>query len=300
VRGLVGQLDLAVKWIEGKRGKLTTAGDDMFQVMVVDERSQQGDTDVANKMLDDYIRLRDQARASEEAHKAIKKEIAEYRKTAPERAAEEASLQAVADGATPQELGIEPAGGPAPVKRIEVPEVKPVQATTVSKAAKDVNAALAKEGVEGLPDDQLARITSITKESQIRKVAELLDDVEVSNRMAATGEGIPSDVAPQVLFNAVKARARRTGDYVLQRELARSPLATERAAAAQTLGSSGFNNGPADAVDAITEISKARQAAVKRRKMASEVEPEIASAKKAIKASAAKETWNSIVDNLTC
>ena len=182
---------------------------------------------------------------------------------------------------------------------VEVNKPRPGGATTVSKAARDANRKLAEAGYDAVPEDELAKIGSISKADQLDKVARLLDDPRAKD-MAAGTVPVPDGVAPQVLFNAVKNRAAKEADFETLQRLARSRIAEERSTAAQTLGSSGFNNEPADAVSAIRDVEKTRSEAAARRRQPSDVKKEAKAAKAFIQKARAKETWNSVVDALTC
>lgn len=188
---------------------------------------------------------------------------------------------------------------PRKTATVEPNRPKPGQTTTTSKAATDANRKLAEQGYETIPDEELARIGSINKADQIDKVSRLMDDPRVKD-MAAGSAPVPDGVAPQVLFNAVKNKAVKEGDSETLRRLARSRIAEERATAAQTLGSAGYNNEPADAVRAMNELSDARVKTAERRRQPSDVKKEAKTGAATIKKARAKETWDSVVDALTC
>lgn len=188
---------------------------------------------------------------------------------------------------------------PKKVATVEVKAPRPGQATTVSKAASDANKKLAEQGYEAIPEEELAKIGSINKADQLDKVARLLDDPR-SKDMAAGTAKIPDGVAPQVLFNAVKNRAVKEGDFETLQRLARSRIAEERATAAQTLGSAGYNNEPADALAAMRDVEKARADAATRRRQPSDVKKEAKTAETFIKKARAKQTWDDVINSLTC
>lgn len=182
---------------------------------------------------------------------------------------------------------------------VEVNKPRPGQATTISKAASDANRKLAEDGFDAIPEEELAKIGSINKADQLDRVARLMDDPNVKD-MAAGTKPIPDGVAPQVLFNAVKNRAIKEGDFETLQRLARSKIAEERATAAQTLGSAGYNNEPADALEAIRDIEKTRSGAAERRRQPSDIKKEAKTAETSIKKARAKQTWDQVVDSLTC
>ena len=189
---------------------------------------------------------------------------------------------------------------PKRVATVEPKAQKPGQATTIAKGARELNRKLVEEGYDAIPEDELAKIGSINKADQIEKTARLLDDLPSAIRMAMRQEPIPDGVAPQVLFNAVKNHAKKAGDFELQSRLARSSILEERATAAQTLGSAGFNNDPVDAVAAIKEIEDVRIKAKERRKQVSDVKKEVKAGDVAIKKVTAKKTWDDVINSLTC
>lgn len=180
---------------------------------------------------------------------------------------------------------------------------KPVTGTGVSKAASDINRTLVDRGFNELPQEELARYTPITKEDQIQKVSTLLKSDEIAaKRMASGDEPIPSEINSQVLFNAVKNKALETGDFQTLKDLASSPLASERALAAQKLGASGFNNGEIDPVSLMQQITKSRVASVEKRQGA--IKQVKANAVKDIKTEVSKvnnpKTWTDFVKSIEC
>jgi len=189
---------------------------------------------------------------------------------------------------------------PRKTATVPVREPKAGEAVTKPKAATDINKRLAAAGFDQVDEDLMPGIASINKADQIEKVARLLEDVEASKKMAYGEIPVPDGVAPQVLFNAVKNRAIEEADGVTLQRLATSKIATERSQAAQTLGSSGFNNGPADAIDAMQDITKTRTKAAERRKQPSDAKKEVKTEKAFIKKAQAKRTWDDVVDSLTC
>lgn len=132
-----------------------------------------------------------------------------------------------------------------------------------AKASTDINKAIVEKGMKSLSDEELAGFTSIKKKEQIEKVAGLLEDYPNAVDMAMGKKEVPSDVARQVLFNAVKEKALAENDINTLMDLANSPLAKGRSLAAQELSSAGFNNETgADPVKVISEINKTAEEAV--------------------------------------
>ncbi len=180
------------------------------------------------------------------------------------------------------------------------------EAGNVAKASGDINAKIVTRGFEELPEELLAKYTPITKKEQIDLVSDLIkNNYEFSKNIAKGVEKSPENISSQVVFNAVKNKAIAESDVNTLRDLASSPVATERSLAAQKLGASGFDNGlkESDPVAAIQEIKAARaEAAVKRvpklkQVMAKDVTELSAHIKKA---APTKETWSSFIDSIKC
>lgn len=176
--------------------------------------------------------------------------------------------------------------------------------TKPAKAATDINRKLVSQGIEQLPDHELANFTPITKAEQTEKVATIMGtDLEKAQRMAAGVEKIPNDVHPQVLFNAVKNKAIKEGDGEVLRALASSPIAKQRSLAAQSLGASGFENGEVDAVKAMSDINKAREDRITRTYKDTNAlkKDTVKQAKTELKKSApTKQTVADFIQSLTC
>lgn len=167
-------------------------------------------------------------------------------------------------GGSPEVRGGQKAGGGTVAK----PANTTPTGGTVSKAARDINTKLVERGVQALPDEQLAKFTSITKKEQIQKVSDLMTtDLQKTTDMALGKENIPAGVNAQVLFNAVKNKAIADANVGVLMDLANSPLAAERSVAAQSLGAAGFDNGmgESDPVAAIQRVQIARTKAVTNR-----------------------------------
>lgn len=174
--------------------------------------------------------------------------------------------------------------------------------TKPAKAALDINKSLVEKGFKALPESELAQYSTITKADQIEKVGNILaSDVEGAKQMALGNTAVPEGVKSQVLYNAVKEYAKEHNDVQLMIDLAKSPIAEERSLAAQTLGSSGFNNGDStDPVELIAEANK-KLAKANEPKAAKAVAEETSKFRQAVKkARAPKQNWNSFIDSITC
>ena len=185
------------------------------------------------------------------------------------------------------------------------PEVNKNPDGKVTKVSDDINSKIVTKGFDELTKEQQAVFDPITKEDQLKKVSELLTkDPEKAKSMALGKEPIPNDLNSQVVFNAVKLKALDDLDINTLRELASSPIATERSVAAQTLSASGFNNGESDPIVAIQEIAKTRQAANNKKTGKGNVEKqkkeEVSKIQKSIKEVVKKQDWEGFIKGLEC
>ena len=171
----------------------------------------------------------------------------------------------------------------------------------IAKASKDINEQIIKKGFDELSPEQQAKFNSISYKSQSAEIAEALKtDYERLVKMATKGEEIPNNWNPQLLFNTVKNKALLDSDIATLKDLASSPIATERSLAAQTLGASGFDNGiPNDPVSAMSEVALARQKNA-RVKDVDKAKTQVAGEIKKSIPKIPKETWSSFVDSLVC
>lgn len=175
----------------------------------------------------------------------------------------------------------------------------------IPKVAADVNASIVEKGFKALDDTELAKYDTITKKKTIEDVTNLLStNLEQAKRMATGKEPVSGDIHPQVLFNAVEQHAIKNGDYQTLIELAKSPIATERALAAQTLGASGFNNVAESPVKIIEQVRKTREKAIERRtgkklpKAVKDITDEI---NKEIKKNiSSRPKWEEFINQITC
>lgn len=169
-----------------------------------------------------------------------------------------------------------------------------------SKAASDLNTRIARNGLESLPEDQLARFTPIEKANEIVKVSSLLDRDPDTAAQAALGHvDVPDGIHPQVLFNAVANAAEEAGNLKLMADLARSPLATARSEAAQTLSASGFNLDSENTVSNLQRIRDIKSspfdpAEVKKARTAARTEA------KAVNLSKEDLQWGKFLDSIKC
>jgi hypothetical protein len=129
-----------------------------------------------------------------------------------------------------------------------------------AKSAADLSQTAVEAGFEELPEDEKAKYSPTTKASQIRKVSNLIgDDIENARAIVRGEKPVPSDIKGQVLWNAMEKIAMENSDVGMINELAKSPLAAKRSISAQELGASAFNQNPHSPVEAVREITEARE-----------------------------------------
>lgn len=197
----------------------------------------------------------------------------------------------------------------APTKTADELAPKPVNPETAkpAKAASDINKSLVAKGFEALPEDEVAKFSSIKKKETLDNVATYIENDLEAAKLAAAGKiDVPNNVHPQVLFNSIAKHAEDVNDYQLLADLAKSPIARARSEAAQTLGASGFNKDANNAVDAMQSIIKTREKmAEKRLGKGKSIAKEKAAVKKELKKEIKKtapkaKDWKSFVESLKC
>lgn len=168
-----------------------------------------------------------------------------------------------------------------------------------TKVASDINKQIVEQGFKELPDTELAKYDPISYKRQSQEIAErMTHDFEGLKNMAKGSEMIPNNWSPQLVFESVKKKAFKENDVTTLRDLANSPIATERSLAAQTLGASGYEAFKGtDPVKVMADIRDVRTKGVKDPiKAKSRIKEEI---KKEIKKPDAK-TWEGFLNELIC
>jgi hypothetical protein len=207
----------------------------------------------------------------------------------------EHNLDAKAKGATNPDA---PQSVPSPYVPLERPVAS--DGTQVTKAANDINETLVKQGVEKLTPDQQSKFTTGSYKDSVAKTAQMMtDNLPAVKEMAKTGENIPQDVHPQILFNAVEALATKEGDVPLLQDLAKSPLGTQLSESASTMGSHGFNDNPNSAVENIREVQTARDASLAKRGATIKADATARIADSIRKTNTVK-TWSDFVASIEC
>ncbi len=201
-----------------------------------------------------------------------------------------------------------------PVKSpIEAPGAIPLKPGEINvrtaASAADVSQKMAESGFNQLPEEEKAKYSPTTKAEQIGKVSNLMAKSFDDARAMIRGEKpVPTDIQGQVLFNAMEkfATDNRRGDILT--ELAKSPIASELSRSAQSLVSHGFNDNAHSAVEAVREITKARESNyAKKSKVTVQqaktdiVKTEGAKLDNAIKAArSTRPTWEEFVKEISC
>lgn len=152
----------------------------------------------------------------------------------------------------------------SPLKTEPTPVSESPSKAQPTKVASDINETLVKQGFDALSPDEQSKFTPKSYADSLAKTTHLLDEnLPAVKEMATTGKGIPNDVHPQILFNAVEALATKEGDGALLADLAKSPLGKKLSESGSTLGSHGYNDNPNSAVEGIRQVNEARQAFTK-------------------------------------
>lgn len=174
-----------------------------------------------------------------------------------------------------------------------------VNVRTTASAA-DLSQKAASDGFDSLPETQKAKYTPTTKAETINAVDEIMKDMEQARKMVRGETPVPSGAIGQVLFNAMEKYALKNGDQSLINDLVKSPLSTQTSEVGQTLGAHGFNDNPHSPVEAIREITQARQKLVKG-EVGKAVRDTVGEIKKSIRKSSSKKvTWESFIKDVTC
>lgn len=206
--------------------------------------------------------------------------------------------------------------GNAPIQTIEAPLKSLVKSdgvgnefvyapevSKITKTASDINQNLVKQGFDALSSEQQSKFTEGSYKGSLENVKNMMDsNLEQVKEMARTGDNIPSDVHPQILFNAIEALATKEGDVGLLQDLAKSPLGTKLSESGATLGSHGFNDVENSTVRTLREVKEAREASAMKRGNIGKAKKSIAEdIKKEIKkVSPTKQTWSDFIDEIKC
>lgn len=167
-------------------------------------------------------------------------------------------------------VGFKPAEQPLPKGTKTANVMNPsTNGTVPTSASVEINKALATKGFNELPLAEQAKINSIEVPKQIESVTNLMTNHPgASLDMAITGKGIPLDVHPQTLFNAVKNQAMENldnGGTEILMKLAKSPIANQLSLGAQTMRASQILRDAGNPVDIIQNLNKSLEDAVQRR-----------------------------------
>lgn len=179
------------------------------------------------------------------------------------------------------------------------------EGTQAAKAASDINATLVQKGFDALSPEQQAQYTPGSYADDAKRVTNIMDTDMNAAKAMATGD-VPMSPAvkyPQILFNAIEAKATADGDVDLLQKLAKSPLAAKTSEAGATLGSHGFNDNPNSVVDTIRDISNSRTAKAEKATgtNAADVVKEAKTAENAaVKSGVTKQSWSDFIEQIKC
>lgn len=201
----------------------------------------------------------------------------------------------------PPETGNAVKGGFLDTVKTGEPAKGEIVSVRSTKSGSDINTKLAEEGFEAIPQEQISQYRTTTKAEQVQRVSDIITkDLEGAKQMIRGEKEIPNGVLPQVLFNAMEARALKEGDVKTLQDLAKSPIGTQLSEAAQTLGAHGYTDNVNSPVQAIRDIMKVRQIAAEKRVSGGkrQVVKEAAKAAKSVKPK--KQTWAEFVREIQC
>jgi len=128
-----------------------------------------------------------------------------------------------------------------------------------AKAARDANRQFAESGIRELPEDELAKYSSVVFEQLKAKIASFMDSHsidELSDMIIGNKPSGLSKTEEQVLYNSLKKRAIITADEELGDKLTKAKIATERSELAQALGASRLGNLIDDPIETFKTITK--------------------------------------------
>jgi hypothetical protein len=181
-----------------------------------------------------------------------------------------------------------------------------------TKSASDINQKFVDAGIDKIPDNELQKYNPGSYKADAVRVKDLMDtDIQKAKDMV-TGK-IPVDDSikyPEILHNAMEqyASSDPTPENIqLLKDMATDGISKTSEAGA-TLGSHGFNDNPNSPVDAIREVTQAREDSYEKKNK----EP-VAKAKSRIKAQASADidkevsanaskrpTWGSFIKEVQC
>ncbi len=183
-------------------------------------------------------------------------------------------------------------------------QILPPREAGVTKTASDINQNLVKQGFDALPPEDQAKYTPQSYKDIATRVASMLDtNPEDVKSMAKGDTPIPKDINPEILFNAVEAKAIKEGDTQTLIDLAKSPV-SQTSQAGQTLGGHGYNDNPNSPVNVIKDIQTAREKTFSKNagqdvvKAKSATVDEIASEIK--KTAPTRQSWSDFVEQIRC
>lgn len=170
----------------------------------------------------------------------------------------------------------------------------------ITKGAYEANLKRVQDGMKELPPEELAQYKVKGYKDSAENLAKLktTEDPAVIKKMAVTGENIPSNISPEILFNDVRREAeavpKDTRDYQLLSDLQKSPIHTKISESAQSLGAHGYNKGGVSTVDYLDKANKTVRIKAKIEKTTPVIKAKIS------RAAARLIDYNKIIDKITC
>jgi len=211
---------------------------------------------------------------------------------------------------------------PKPIKPTTKPivEATPVAPKGVSKAipgekgilppkqagvAKSIEAKSIEKGLTDSGFGQVAEYTPITIKQQSQLMSDIMTkDIELAKRIATGKEPLPPNLKGATAIKAMEDYAMETGDGLLARDLARSPLLKETSEAGQTLRLLAERE-PDSATAKIREVALERTAVAEKKmkglkpdKIKSEIKKGIT--EKVAKAKVNKYDWKNLISEIQC
>jgi len=177
--------------------------------------------------------------------------------------------------------------------------------TKPSGVAKSIEAKSIEKGLTDSGFGQVAEYTPITIKQQSQLMSEIMTkDIELAKRIATGKEPLPPNLKGATAIKAMEDYAMETGDGLLARDLARSPLLKETSEAGQTLRLLAERE-PDSATAKIREVALERTAVAEKKmkglkpdKIKSEIKKGIT--EKVAKAKVNKYDWKNLISEIQC
>ena len=186
----------------------------------------------------------------------------------------------------------------------QIPTEKGILPTKQTGVAKSIEAKSIERGLtEGF--GEVAEFNPITIKQQSKLMSDIMTkDIELAKRIATGKEPLPPNLKGATAIKAMEDYAMETGDGLLARDLARSPLLKETSEAGQTLRLLAERE-PDSATAKIRELALERTAVAEKKlkglkpdKIKSEIKAGIK--QKVAKVKANKYDWKNLISEIQC